>query len=130
MKLLMVNVGRGRYALAAEAVHRIIDPALEPGFREDREAGEAIDNSGRYPVIDLHEMAGEAPGDSALYLLLGGSKGRSVMRVDSAEAIRDVAAASIAPLPAFIFTDPKRLFRGIFRDESGPRLLLDESALS
>jgi chemotaxis protein histidine kinase CheA len=129
MKLLMVSVGRGRYAVTAEAVERIIDPALEPGFQEDLQTGEAGSGQARYPVLDLHEAAGESPGRSCVYVLLGSSDRRAVVRVDSAEAIRDVPAASIAPLPAFIFEGSKRLFRGVFSDDREPRLLLDESAI-
>jgi len=49
--------------------------------------------------------------------------------VDSAEAIREVAASPIAPLPSFIFASSKRLFRGIFSDGREPRLLLDVDGL-
>ena len=129
MKLLMVDVGRGRYAVAAEAVERIIDPALEPDFEEDPETGEATDGRSRFPVLDLHGATGEFSGGSCVYLLLGAAGRRAALRVDTAEAIRDVPPSSIAPLPAFIFAEPKRLFRGVFSDERGPRLLLDESAL-
>ena len=129
MKLLMVGVGRGRYAVAAEAVERIIDPAQETNFEEDPETGEATDGRNRFPIFDLHKAAGETSGASCVYLLLGGAGRRAVVRVDTAEAIRDVPPSEIAPLPAFIFAEPKRLFRGVFSDERGPRLLLAESAL-
>jgi chemotaxis protein histidine kinase CheA len=129
MKLLMVSVGQGRYAVAAEAVERIIDPALEPGFQEDLQTGETRDHEVRYPVFNLHEVAGEQPGQTCVYVLIGTPSGRAVVRVDSADAIRDVPAASIAPLPAFIFEASRRLFRGVFPDDRGPRLLLNESAI-
>lgn len=129
MKLLMVAVGRGRYAVAVDAVERIIDPALEPHFEEDTETGEATDGRSRFPVLDLHGATGESSSGSCIYLLLGGAGRRAALRVDAAEEIRDVSPSSIAPLPAFIFAERKRLFRGVFSDERGPRLLLDESAL-
>ena len=41
------------------------------------------------------------------------------------EAIREVPATAIAPLPPFIFPRPGRAFRGVFADGHAPRLLLD-----
>ena len=130
MKLLMVSVGQARYAVAAEAVERIIDPALEPGFQEDSQSGEATHGGTRYPVFDLHDVAGEPPNQSCVFLLLQSHGRRALVRVGSAEAIHDIPAAAIAPLPAFIFVESKRLFRGVFPDDRGPALLLDEGAIT
>jgi chemotaxis signal transduction protein len=127
MKLLMVNVGEGRYAVPAEAVAQIVDPALEAEFHV--EASEAVFRGERFPVVDLHSAAGEPRGPALVYLLLQGARRKAVVAVDGAESIRDVSAGDIAPLPAFIFTLPRRVFRGVFTDGAGPRLLLDEDAL-
>ncbi len=115
--------------MAAEAVERIIDPAQEADFEADSKTGEATDGRDRFPIFDLHEAVGESTGASCVYLLLAGAGRRAVVRVDTAEEIRDVPPSEIAPLPAFIFAERRRLFRGVFSDERGPRLLLDESAL-
>ncbi|PYS97551.1 MAG: hypothetical protein DMF50_00235 [Acidobacteria bacterium] len=130
MKLLLISVGRGRYAVAADAVTRILDPERQPDFRREGGGGDAIERGVRYPVLDLHAAAGETPGPSCVYLMVEGRGGRAVLPVDSAEAIREVAASAIAPLPSFIFASPKRLFRGIFSDGLEPRLLLDVDGLS
>ena len=57
------------------------------------------------------------------------SAGRMFRAGMGAEAIRDVPAGDIAPLPAFIFARPRRAFRGVFSDGRDPRLLLDENGL-
>jgi chemotaxis signal transduction protein len=127
MKLLMVSVGEGRYAVPADAVAQIVDPALEADFHlEDREA---VYRGERFPILDLHAAAGERRGPSPVYLLLEGVRRRVIVAVDGAEAIRDVPAGDIAPLPAFIFAWPRRTFRGVFSDGRDPRLLLDEDGL-
>jgi len=127
MKLLMVSVGEGRYAVPADAVAQIVDPAVEVDFH--LEESEAVYRGERFPVLDLHAVAGERRGPSPVYLLLEGARGRSIVPVDGAEAIRDVPAGDIAPLPAFIFARPRRAFRGVFSDGRDPRLLLDEDGL-
>jgi chemotaxis signal transduction protein len=127
MKLLMVNVGEGRYAVPADAVAQIVDPALEADFH--LEDSEAVFRGERFPVFDLHAAAGERRGPAPVYLLLQGARRRAVVAVDGAESIREVSASDIAPLPAFIFARPRRAFRGVFPDGAGPRLLLDEDAL-
>src|SRR5256885_7685771 len=101
MKLLMVNVGEGRYAVPADAVEQIVDPALEGDFR--LEECEAVFRGERFPLVDLHAAAGERRGPAPVCLLLHGARRRAVIAVDGAEAIRDVSAGEIAPLPAFIF---------------------------
>lgn len=130
MNLLLVSVGRSRYAVAADAVERIIDPALEPEFKREPLADEATHRGESLPVINLHEISNEQQSDECVYLLLGTGARRAVVPVDSAEAIRDVPATSIAPLPTYIFASDRRFFRGIFSDGRNVRLLLDESALT
>jgi chemotaxis protein histidine kinase CheA len=127
MKLLLVNVGRGRYAVAADAVTRIIDPELEPG--SPLLPGRTGDDAEAYPVLDLHAASGEMPRGSTVYLVLEAEGRRTAVPVDSAEEICEVPATAIAPLPPFIFASAPRLFRGLFHDPAGPRLLLDERAL-
>ncbi|HEX9427183.1 MAG TPA: hypothetical protein VGA64_05295 [Candidatus Polarisedimenticolia bacterium] len=122
MKLLMVSVGAGRYAVAAEAVAKIMDPALDPGFRHEGNSAEAIHDGTRYPVVEIDPGARGAGG---LYLLLGKGGARALMPVDSAESIQDVSGTAIAPLPTFIFAGARRPVRGIFADGRTPRLLLD-----
>ena len=129
MKLLLISVGRGRYAVAADAVTRILDPERQGDFLREGGGGDATERGVRYPVLDLHAAAGETPGPSCVYLMVEGRGGRAVLPVDSAEAIREVAASTIAPLPSFIFASSKRLFRGIFSDGREPRLLLDVDGL-
>jgi chemotaxis signal transduction protein len=127
MKLLMVSVGEGRYAVPADAVAQIVDPALESDFH--LEDAEAVYRGERLPLLDLHEAAGERRGPSPVYLLLEGARRRVVIAVDGAEAIREVPAGDIAPLPAFIFARPRRSFRGVFSDGRDPRLVLDEDGI-
>jgi CheW-like domain len=127
MKLLMVDVGEGRYAVPADAVTKIVDPALEAGFH--LEDCEAVFQGERLPLFDLHAAAGERRGPAPVYLLLQGARRRGVVAVDGAESIREVSPGDIAPLPAFIFARPRRAFRGIFPDGAVSRLLLDEDAL-
>ncbi len=128
MKLLMMSVGGQRYAVAAEAVEQITDPALDADFRRETGSAEAIHHGVRYRVVELHEAA-DRPGGSRLYLLLGDGPSRAMLPVDSAEAIREVPGTAIAPLPPFIFSGERRLFRGIFFDGREPRLLLDVGAI-
>jgi chemotaxis signal transduction protein len=129
MKLLLVRVGRGRYAVAADAVARILDPAVETDFHLEQTTGDAICQGMRYPVVDLHGAMGERAEGPGVYLLLEGPSRRAMVAVGGAEAIREVPADGIAPLPSFIFATARRFFRGIFLDEGEPRLLLDESGL-
>src|SRR5881296_836937 len=127
MKLLMVNVGEGRYAVPADAVAQIVDPALESDFH--LEDCEAVFRGERLRLFDLHAAAGERRGPAPVYLLLQASLRRVVVAVDGAESIREVPAGEIAPLPAFIFARSRRTFRGVFPDGAASRLLLDEDAL-
>lgn len=127
MKLLMVSVGEGRYAVPADSVARIVDPALESDFR--LEEGAAILHGERLDLLDLHGASGEPRGPRPIYLLLEGGRKRAVVAVDGAEAIREVQAEDIAPLPAFIFEGERRTFRGVLPDAPVPRLLLDEDGL-
>ena len=127
MKLLMVNVGEGRFAVLADAVEQILDPALEADFHLEEFA--AVFRGERFPLVDLHAASGEKRGPAPVYLVLQGARRRAVVAVDGAEVIREVSAGEIAPLPAFIFARPRRAFRGVFPDATGPRLLLDEDAL-
>jgi chemotaxis signal transduction protein len=127
MKLLMMRIGDGRYAVAADAVEQIVDPALETDFR--LEDGEAVFHGERLALVDLHAAAGERPATSPVYLLVHGARRRAVVAVDGAESIRDVPPGDIAPLPAFIFSQPHRAFRGVFPDGAGLRLLLDQDTL-
>ena len=73
MKLLLVSVGEGRYAVAAEAVAQIMDPALDPKFHREPGAGELIYHGGRCPVVDLNGTAGDEEGGASLFLVLEGS---------------------------------------------------------
>jgi chemotaxis signal transduction protein len=127
MKLLMVSVGEARYAVQADAVTRILDPALEADFH--LEESEAVFRGERFPLIDLHAAAGEERGRSPVYLLLEGGRRRAIVSVDGTEAIREIPATAIAPLPPFIFQRPGRVFRGVFSDGSEPRLLLDQDGI-
>jgi chemotaxis signal transduction protein len=127
MKLLMVSVGKGLYAVPADAVAQIVDPALESDFH--LEESEAVFRGERFPFLDLHAAAGERRGPSPVYLLLEGARCRTIVAVDGAEAIREVPAGDIAPLPEFIFARPRRAFRGVFSDGRDPRLLLDENGI-
>jgi chemotaxis signal transduction protein len=125
----MVSVGSGRFGVAADAVAQIVDPALDAGFRREGTGDAAILGGESYPVVDLHALTGEPPQGPCVYLLLGSEGRRVALAVDAAEAIRDIAPDDIAPLPSFIFSRERRLFRGIFSDGRGPRLLLDERAI-
>jgi chemotaxis signal transduction protein len=127
MKLLMVSVGEGRYAVSADAVAQIVDPALESEFH--LEDAEAVYRGERLPLLDLHEAAGERRGPRPVYLLLEGARRRVIIAVDGADAIREVPAGDIAPLPAFIFARPRRAFRGVFSDGPDPRLVVDEDGI-
>jgi len=129
MKLLLVSVGRRRYAVAADAVARIMDPTLEPDFRREAGSEEATHRGVRYPVIDLHGAVDRGPGGPPLYLVVETGSGRAMVPVDGAEAIREIPGTAIAPLPSFIFAGERRLFRGVFSDGHWPRLLLDADAL-
>ena len=125
----MVSVGSGRFAVVADAVSQIVDPGLDPGFRRAAPQDGATLGGERFPVFDLHALTGERAPNTCVYLLLGGDGRRVAVPVDSAEAIREIAPDDIAPLPSFIFSREHRLFRGIFSDGGGPRLLLDERAI-
>jgi len=127
MKLLMMKIGDGRYAVPADAVEEIVDPALADDLRLD-EAG-AVYHGERLTLVDLHAAAAERRGASPVYLLLQGARRRALVAVDGAEAIREVPAEEIAPLPGFIFARPSRAFRGVFPDGPGLRLLLDQDAI-
>ncbi len=127
MKLLMVSVGGARYAVQADAVTQILDPALEADLH--LEESEAVYRGERFPLIDLHAAAGERRGRFPVYLLLAGARSRGIVPVDGAESIREIPATAIAPLPPFIFPRPGRVFRGVFSDGSEPRLLLDQEGI-
>lgn len=131
MKLLMVSVGSGHYAVAADAVVQIFDPALERGFVPDGGSGEIVRAGARHRVAALPAARTRPAGTgSRLYLVLDEKTGRCVLPIDSAEAIQEVPGTAIAPLPSFIFAGERRPFRGIFFDGRGPRLLLDVGALA
>ncbi len=123
----MVSVGEARYAVQADAVSQILDPAQEADFH--LEESQVVFRGERFPLIDLHAAAGELPGGSPLYLLIEGARRRAIVPVDGTEAIREVAASEIAPLPPFIFPRPGRAFRGVFSDGKAPRLLLDQDGI-
>jgi chemotaxis protein histidine kinase CheA len=129
MKLLMVSVGRGRYAVSADAVARILDPQLEPQLRQVDRDGKASVEGQPTRVVDLHRLAGERWEGAGVFLLVQSGGGRTLLRVDQAEAIRDVPPSAIAPLPPFIFAGDRRFFRGVFDDGAFARLLLNEEAL-
>lgn len=127
MKLLMLSVGRGRYAVAASAVTRIIDPrgepAGEPGGVPEHLPGD------RQPV-DLYALAGETAPASAILLHLDHAGRSAVLAVDQVDDICEVPTGEIAPIPAFVFEGTSRMVRGVLRDEGGLRLLLDERLLA
>ena len=127
MKFLMVSVGQARYAVQADAVRRILDPAQEADLH--LEGAGAVFRGEHLQLIDLHAAAGESPGRAPVYLLLEGSHRRAIVQVDGTEAIRDVPATDIAPLPPFIFARPGRVFRGVFPDGPSPRLVLDQDGM-
>ncbi len=131
MKLLMVSVGGGRFAVAADAVVQILDPALDHDVRSEAESGEVVWRGQRHRVAEWPEVPGRSSGGRAsLYLVLRHRLRGCALPVDSAETIQEVPAAAIAPLPAFIFSGGRRLFRGIFFDGREPRLLLDVGAIA
>src|SRR5256885_15513151 len=101
MKLLMVNVGEGRYAVPADAVEQIVDPALEGDFH--LEESEAVFRGERFPLVDLHAAAGERRGPAPGYLVLHGGRRRAVIAVDGAEAIRDGSAGGGGPPSGLLF---------------------------
>ena len=123
----MVSVGQDRYAVPADIVTQILDPALESELR--LEPTEAIYRGERYPLRNLHAAAGGGRGVSRIYLVLGAARNRAIVPVDGADAIRDVPSTAIAPLPSYIFAGPARVFRGVFSDGGEPRLLLDQDGL-
>ena len=124
MKLLMVSVGEGRYAVPADIVTQILDPALEGDFRVER--SEAVYRGERLPVLDLHAVAGEPHGVARVYLVVEAARSRAIVAVDGADSICDVPSTAIAPLPPFIFMRSARVFRGVFSDGGQPRLLLNQ----
>jgi chemotaxis signal transduction protein len=130
MRLLLVRVGGLRLAVAAEAVARIVDPAVEGEFLHGEAGGRIRWRGVEYPAIDLRGVAGEPGGDEPVYLLVERGSSRLFLRVDAAETIREVAADRIAPLPPFIFATPHRFVRGLFADADGPRLLIDEGRIA
>jgi chemotaxis signal transduction protein len=127
MKFLMVSVGQARYAVQADAVRRILDPAQEADLHVQE--AEAVFCGERLRLIDLHAAAGEPRGCAPVYLLLESSRSRALVPVDGTEAIREVPATDIAPLPPFIFASPGHVFRGVFSDGPSPRLVLDQDGM-
>jgi len=123
MKLLLVNLGRGRYAVAADVVARILDPATEIDFHLENRSREVTYRGSRIRVASLHGEQQMAR--VCVYLVLEVRGRRALLPVDDAEAIRDVPAAAIAPLPPFIFARQERSFRGVFSDRGEARLVLD-----
>ncbi|MGH9750504.1 MAG: chemotaxis protein CheW [Candidatus Polarisedimenticolia bacterium] len=130
MRLLLVRVGGLRLAVSADAVARIVDPAVEGDFLPGGPGGRIRWRGTEYPAVDLRGVAGEPKGGEAVYLLVDRGRTSVFLRVDAAETIRDVAADRIAPLPPFIFATPRRFVRGLFADPDGPRLLIDEGAIA
>jgi chemotaxis signal transduction protein len=130
MQLLMIRVGDGCFAVAADAVTHIVDPAIEPGFERAPGAERARWRGADLPVLDPARTLGTGGGTPGLFLLIEGAGGSALLPVDAAEAIRDIRADAIAPLPDFIFAGARRVVRGVFEDGGRPRLLLDETALS
>ncbi len=128
MKLLMVSVGAGRFAVAADTVTQILDPDLERDFTRDPESGEVLRLGVRYRVIHLQEERPDGQ-SSRLYLVLRAGDGKAMIPVDSADTIQEIPAAAIAPIPSFIFAADRRAFRGVFSDGREPRLLVDVGAL-
>jgi chemotaxis protein histidine kinase CheA len=126
MKLLLVNGGEGRYAVPADEVTRIVDPALEPDFGVEEGTGEVRCGGVRYPMLDLARGGRDG---GRLYLLVRRGGDTTAVAVDSAEAIREIPGGAVAPLPPFIFAGARRLVRGLFSDGRGPRLLLDVDAV-
>src|SRR2546428_3828080 len=84
MKLLMVSVGEGRYAVPADAVAQIVDPAVEVDFH--LEESEAVYRGERFPVLDLHAVAGGRRRPSPQFLLPGGAAGPALVPVAGAHA--------------------------------------------
>jgi hypothetical protein len=125
----MVRIGRERFAIPADSVVCILDPAF--GFASHRDHGAAhLQGDPAHPkVADLHAATGAPAGEEGVRVLVEGPRGPVVVPVDAAEEIRDVAPDVIAPLPHFIFEDGARLFRGAFPDGMRPRLLIDVAAL-
>jgi len=126
MKLLLVSVGRGRYAVAADAVARILDPATEIDFHPEGRDPEVTYRGSSVTLVNLDQgQEVRLPGGSRVYLVLEARGKRALLPVDGADAIREVPAAAIAPLPPFIFERQARRFRGIFSEGGEPRLVLD-----
>lgn len=125
----MIDVGGQRLALPAGAVARILDPAVEGDFEHSQGSDRATWRGAQLPVVDLDATLGSGAGTARVFLLVESGHGRVIVPVDIALSIRDVPADAIAPLPPFIFAGSRRLVRGLFADDEGPRLLLDEGAL-
>ena len=86
MKLLMVSVGDGLYAVSADAVAQIVDPALESDFH--LEESEAVFRGERFPFLDLRDAAGERRGPYPVYLLLEGARCRAIVLAASTPPAR------------------------------------------
>src|SRR2546428_13950073 len=97
MKLLMVSVGEGRYAVPADAVAQIVDPAVEVDFH--LEESEAVYRGERFPVLDLHAVAGERRRASPAVLLLEGARGRPLLPAAGARGRRAVPPRGLSPPP-------------------------------
>src|SRR5256885_14758041 len=111
MKLLMVNVGEGRYAVPADAVEQIVDPALEGDFH--LEESEAVFRGERFPLVDLHAAAGERRGPAPVYLVLHWGRRRAVIAGGRAQAIRGGSAGGTGPPPGLIFPPPPGALPGV-----------------
>jgi chemotaxis signal transduction protein len=129
MRLLMISIGGGRFAVPADAVTRILDPAIEDDLRILPGGRRATWRGREIRVVDplARPADGGAPG--RIYLVIEVRGDGVLLPVEAAEAIQDVPADAIAPLPDFIFARPGRTVRGVFAGAAGPRLLLDEAAL-
>lgn len=127
MKLLLVNDGRGRYAVAVDLVARILDPATEIDVHLEDWDRRVTYRGSSIAVLVLQE--GQRPAGDRVYIVLEAAGKRALWPVDNAEAIRDVPVESIAPLPPFIFARQERRFQGIFSDGGEPRLVLDVESL-
>jgi chemotaxis protein histidine kinase CheA len=126
MKLLLVSVGHARYAVAADAVAGILDPSKGTDLNLGGLNREVTYRGSKVALVRLDTGQEEShPDRSRIFLVLEAAGKQALLPVDGAEAIRDVPATAIAPLPPFIFARQEKRFRGIFEEGGEPRLVLD-----